>query len=299
MDKFTAMSAFVAVAEQGGFAAASRSLNQSPSVTTRQVATLEEELGVRLLNRSTRSVSLTDAGARYLERARRILFDVSEAERMAEDERGEPVGRLSVSAPLVFGRIHVAPLICQFMTFNPGVTGNLQLSDRQVNLVEEGLDLAVRIGDLPDSADIARKVGETRRLLVASPAYLDAAGRPAHPADLLRHRVIAFSILADPRNWRFGRGERAIRCDVSPAYVTNSADAAIWHAGHNGGITMALSYQVMDAVKRGDLDIVLADFEPEPLPIQFVYPTTRLLSRRVRAFMEMAQEFTDWNFTQL
>ena len=299
MDRFSAMNAFVAVAELKGFAPAARKLGLSPSAITRLVGALEEHVGVRLLNRTTRSVSLTGAGARFLERSQRILADVAEAERTAESERGEPAGRLVVTAPLVFGRLHVAPLICAFMNANPRVQGELILGDRMVNLVEEGVDAAVRIGPLSDSGDIVRRMGATRRVVVASPGYLERNGTPKDPADLANHRLISFTALGLPRVWRFGHHAHAREIDVSPTYVTNSADAAIWHAAHHGGLTMAFSYQVMGQIRSGALRVVLEAFEPEPSPIQFVYPSSRFLPLKVRALIDMARDTLDWRFLEL
>ena len=299
MDRFDAIGAFVAVVDEKGFAAAARRLGVSASAATRLISALEDRLGVRLLNRTTRAVSLTDAGQRFLERARRILADLEEAERMAESERSEPSGRLVVSAPLVFGRLHAAPLICEFMTLHPRLQTELLLGDRMVNLVEEGVDLALRIGHLTNSGDIARRLGATRRVLAASPAYLDAMGVPTDPAELSAHRLIAFTILTPAQHWRFQRSGETRDVAVSPTYATNSADAAIWHASRDGGITMALSYQVADHVRDGRLRLLLTDWEPPPYPIQFVYPSSRLLSLKVRAFIDHAARSRDWNFTAL
>jgi DNA-binding transcriptional LysR family regulator len=297
MDRFDTISAFVAVIENDGFAPAARKLGLSPSAVTRLVADLEERLGVRLMNRTTRSISLTDAGARFLERGKRILSDLAEAELAAENERGEPTGRLVVTAPLIFGRLHVAPLLCNFMTTYPKVRVELILGDRNAHLVEDGIDVAVRIGELTDTADIARKVGETRRVVVASPGYLARGGAPQKPADLCSHQLIAFAALTPPRRWRFGSVRGAREIDVEPSYVTNSADAAIWHAAHDGGLTMALSYQVSDHLRAGTLLVVLQEFEPPALPIQFVYANSRLLSVKVRRLIDMAVSTCDWSFT--
>ena len=299
MDRFEAMAAFVAVADARGFAPAARKLDVSTSSATRLVASLESRLGVRLLNRTTRAVSLTDAGARFLERARRILGDLDEAERSAEDERGEPVGRLVVSAPLMFGRLHVAPLVCAFMRTHPRVTAELLLNDRFANLAEEGIDVAVRIGALPDSADVARKIGATRRVLAASPDYLADAGTPYDPVDLDRHRLIGFTALAPGRAWRFWRNGAPEDINLPTAFATNSADAAIGHALQGGGITAALSYQVADHIRSGALVVVLEEFEPAPYPIQFVYPNSRLLSVKVRALIDLATQTQDWRFLQM
>ena len=182
MDRIDAMAAFVAVADLEGFAPAARKLGLSPSNVTRLIAALEDRLGARLLQRTTRSVTLTDVGARYLERARRILADVEEAEISAQAERTQPSGRLVVSAPIGFGRLHVSPVMSAYLQRYPDVSGELRLSDRMINLVEDGVDLAVRIGHLPDSSLVARSVGDMRRIVVASPDYLKRRGEPNNPA---------------------------------------------------------------------------------------------------------------------
>lgn len=299
MDRFAAINAFVSVADHNGFAPAARKLGLAPSAATRHVAAIEAWLGVRLLNRTTRAVSLTDAGHRFLDRARRILADLDEAEQMAEGERGEPGGRLVVTAPLVFGRLHVAPLVCSFVKMHHGIQAELLLGDRIVNLVEEGIDVALRIGVLSDSADVARRIGATRRVLVAAPEYLARAGTPADPFGLGGHRLISVTALTPVRSWHFAANGLPCDVPVTPTYVTNSADAAIWHALQGGGITMALSYQVIDHVRAGTLKVVLEAFEPEPYPIQFVYPTSRLLSVKVRALIDMAVATRDWNFLSI
>ena len=299
MDRFDAISAFVMVADHKGFAPAARKLGLSTSAITRHVLALEERLGVRLLNRTTRAVSLTDAGLRFLERSRRILADLDEAEQMAESERGEPMGRLVLSAPHVFGRLHVAPLICDFMNLHHKLRAELMLSDRMVNLVEDGVDVAIRIGHLADSSDIARRVGAVRRVLVASPNYLTVAGVPATLEALRKHRLISFTALTAPHLWQFRQEGETVEIEVSPSYVSNSADAVIWHAAQGGGITMALSYQVTDHLRDGRLKLLLPEFEPAPYPVQFVYPSSRLLSLKVRAFLEHTLATRDWNFLKL
>jgi DNA-binding transcriptional LysR family regulator len=297
MDRFDALSAFVAVADLKGFAAAARKLGLSASAVTRLVAALEERIGLRLLQRTTRSVSLTDAGARYLERARRILADLEEADGSAQAERSTPTGRLVVSAPLAFGRLHVAPLMCAYLQRYPDIVGELQLSDRMVNLVEDGIDLAVRIGNLPDSSLIMRHLGETRRIVVASPTYLDRNGAPQSPAELAGHRIIHFAGLGGgASDWRFTRNGRDERTAITPHYLTNSADAGVWHAARGGGLAMVLAYQAADELRDGRLKIVLREFEPPPLPIQAVYPAARLLSAKVRAFVDIAAEQANWRF---
>src|SRR4051812_31738699 len=199
MDRIDAMAAFVAVADLQGFAPAARKLGLSPSNVTRLVAALEERLGARLLQRTTRSVTLTDVGTRYLERARRILADVEEAEISAQAERMAPSGRLVVSAPIGFGRLHVGPVMSAYLKRYPGVSGELRLSDRIINLVDDGVDLAVRIGHLADSSLVARGVGDMRRIVVASPDYLKRRGEPEHPAALASHDTIQFGA----SDWHF------------------------------------------------------------------------------------------------
>lgn len=299
MDRFDTITAFIAVADEGGFAPAARALGLSPSAITRLVAALEARLGIQLLQRTTRSVTLTDAGSRYLLRTRQILGDLAEADETAQAERATPAGRFTVSAPGVFGRMHVGPLMCSYLNQHPAVIGELLLQDRWVNLVEEGVDLAIRIGQLADSSLMARRLGETRRILIASPGYLDRKGRPLVPQDLTQHRIIQFQVLSGGNDWRFYRGDKVETVTVTPHYATNSADAAIWHATQHGGITMALAYQVIDLVKAGALEIVLADFEPPVLPIQIVYPAAKLLSAKVRAFIDLAAETCDWHFAEL
>src|SRR5256885_3219169 len=202
MDRIDAMQAFVAVADLQGFAPAARKLGLSPSGVTRLIAALEHRLGARLLQRTTRQVALTDVGARYLERVRRILADVEEAESSAQAERTRPSGRLVVSAPIGLGRLHVSPLMSAYLTRYPEVCGELRLSDRLINLVEDGVDLAVRIGHLADSSLVARHVGEMRRIVVASPGYLKARGEPKTPEAIASHDTILFGSAPE---WRFVR----------------------------------------------------------------------------------------------
>jgi DNA-binding transcriptional LysR family regulator len=296
MDRFDAMQAFVAVADLKGFAPAARKLGLSPSGVTRLIAALEERLGARLLQRTTRSVTLTDVGARYLERARRILGDVEEAEGSAQDQRTRPSGRLVVSAPLGFGRLHVSSVMSTYLTRYPDVSAELRLSDRMVNLVEDGVDLAVRIGHLADSSLVARHVGEMRRIVVASPDYLKQYGAPETPAAVAAHQTIQFGALSAPPDWRFVEEGREIRLAPTPRFTTNSADAAIQYAEQDGGLTRVLAYQAAEAIKAGRLQIVLAPFEPPALPIHIVYPTSRLLSAKVRAFIDLVVELGDWHF---
>src|SRR5437899_4425648 len=296
MDRIDAMQAFVAVADLQGFAPAARKLGLSPSGVTRLIATLEDRLGARLLQRTTRQVALTDVGARYLERVRRILADVEEAESSAQAERTRPSGRLVVSAPIGFGRLHVSPVMSSYLTRYPDVSGELRLSDRMINLVEDGVDLAVRIGHLADSSLVARHVGEMRRIVVGSNDYLRRRGEPNTPEAIASHHTIQFGATTVSPDWRFVEDGREVRVACAPRFITNSADAAIQYAAQGGGLTRVLAYQAAEGIKAGRLQIVLEKFEQPPLPIHVVYPTSRLLSAKVRTFVDLVIEISDWHF---
>ena len=296
MDRLDAMQAFVAVADLQGFAPAARKLGLSPSGVTRLIAALEARLGARLLQRTTRSVTLTDTGRHYLERARRILADVEEAERAAEGERTRPSGRLVVSAPLGFGRLHVSPVMSAYLKRYGEVSGELRLEDRMISLVEDGIDLAVRIGHLADSSLVARHVGEMRRIVVASPAYLKARGEPKTPEAIASHDTIQFGSTAGVADWRFLDAGEEVRIAYDPRFSSNSSDAAIQYAAEGGGLTRVMAYQAAEALKAGKLKIVLAKFELPAVPINIVYPTSRLLSAKVRSFIDLVTEIADWHF---
>ncbi|GIQ71579.1 MULTISPECIES: LysR family transcriptional regulator [Bradyrhizobium] len=296
MDRIDAMQAFVAVADLEGFAPAARKLGLSPSAITRLIAALEERLGARLLQRTTRQVTLTDAGSRYLERARRILADVEEAEDAVESERTRPEGRLVISAPFGFGRLHVSPVVTAYLKRYPDVGVDLRLSDRRINLVEDGVDLAVRLGHLPDSTLVARHVGQMRRIVVASAGYLKLRGEPKRPADLTAHDTIQFGAMTATPDWRFMEDGQEIRITPTPRFTSNSSDAAIQYAEQDGGLTRVMAYQAAESLKARRLRIVLAEFEQPPVPIHVVYPTSRLLSAKVRTFIDLVTEITDWHF---
>ncbi len=296
MDRLDAMQAFVAVADLQGFAPAARKLGLSPSAVTRLIAALEQRLGARLLQRTTRQVALTDVGARYLERVRRILGDVEEADAAAEGERSRPSGKLAVTAPVGFGRLHVSPVMSAYLKRYPEVSAELLLSDQIVNLVEDGVDLAVRIGHLADSTLVARHVGEMRRIVVASPAYLEVRGEPKTPAAIAAHDTIRFGARTASPEWRFVEAAREVRVTCTPRFATNSADAAIQYAEQGGGLTRVMFYQAAAALAASRLRIVLAEFERPALPIHLVYPTSRLLSAKVRAFIDLVTETADWHF---
>ena len=296
MDRLDAMRAFVSVADLEGFAPAARKLGLSASAVTRLIAGLEAQLGARLLQRTTRSVTLTDVGARYLERARRIVADVEEADGSVQAERARPSGKIVVSAPLMFGRLYVGPLMSAYLKKYPDVSAELRLSDRMVNLVDEGVDLAVRIGHLTDSSVVARVVGDMRRVVAASPRYLKTRGTPSKPSDLAGHEIIQFAGNNSQSEWRLVENGREMRVPTVSRFTTNSTDAAILYAEQGGGLISVLAYQAAESLKARRLKIVLTDFEPPPLPIHIVYPTSRLLSAKVRAFIDLVVAQTDWRF---
>ncbi|GAO01750.1 LysR family transcriptional regulator [Anaeromyxobacter sp. PSR-1] len=288
MDRVHQLQVLVAVAETGGFARAGARLRISPPAVTRAISALEARLGARLFNRTTRTVRPTEAGLRLLERARRLLADLETAEREAAGERAAPTGHLTLTASVTFGRWALAPAVRAFLGLHPGVTASLVLVDRVVNLVEEGVDVAVRIGQLPDSDLVARRLGEIRRVLVASPAYLRTRGAPASPARLREHAVIAFTGLQAGREWSFSEGGRRVGVAVVPRLVVNDALAALDAAEAGEGITVALSYLVAERIAAGRLVPVLGRFAPAPAPVQLVHPHARLVAPKVRAFVDFA-----------
>jgi len=298
MDRIEAITAFVAVCDASGFAPAARRLGRSPSAVTRLVAALEEQLGVRLLQRTTRAVGLTEAGARYLERARQVLADLREAEEVAREADARPRGRLVVAAPLMFGRLHVAPLLSRYLQEFPEVTAELLLSDRFASLVEDGIDVAIRIGQLPDSGLIARRFGATRRIVVASPRHLaEQGGPPRHPDDLARFSLAASTGFSTDPAWRFvGPDGTPITLHVEPHFSSNSNDVALGYAIAGGGLARVLSYQAADALAAGTLVEVLREFALPPQPIQAVYPSAHRLSPKVRGLLGLIEREAAWRF---
>ncbi|MBL8716083.1 MAG: LysR family transcriptional regulator [Myxococcales bacterium] len=289
MDRLEAMQAFVVTVDAGSFSAAARQLRCSPASTTRAVAGLEERLGVPLLRRTTRSLALTEAGDRYLTTCRRVLAEIAEAER-ATGAHGQPQGLLTVTAPTRFGALHVRPAVQRCLATHSAVRARLLLLDRVVNVVDEGIDVAVRIADLPDSALVAVKVGELHRVACASPDYLSRRGRPKAPADLARHACIGFSALTATDTWTFGGGKeggRKVRVGVRPVLTVNTAEAAVGAAVDGVGVTCALSYQVEDELRAGRLVRLLADHEPAPVPVHLVHAASAT-SPKIRAFLEVA-----------
>ncbi|MFJ2280894.1 LysR family transcriptional regulator [Pseudomonas sp. NPDC087803] len=288
MDRFQEMHIFATVAQEQGFSAAARRLGLSAASVTRAVAALEQRIGTQLLIRTTRTVHLSEAGQRYLEDCRRILAEVQEAEDSAAGSHAQPRGQLTVTAPVLFGELFVTPLMVGYLTQYPDVSINALLVDRVVSMVEEGIDVAVRIGDLPDSNQHAIRVGEVRRVICASPAYLARQGRPEHPQALAGAPVVATSSIGQLRSWPFMDQGEAISVRPEPRLVVTANQAAIAAACLGLGLTRVLSYQVAGKVASGELEIVLADFELPPLPIHVVYQGGRKAPARVRSFVDYA-----------
>jgi DNA-binding transcriptional LysR family regulator len=286
MDRFQLMHVFVAVAEEQGFAAGARRLRMSPPAVTRAVAALERRLKVKLLNRTTRFVRTTEVGQRYLDDARRILAEADEADEAAAGVDAAPHGHLAVTAPVLFGRMFVMPVIVEYLNRYPDTAVSAVLLDRVVNLLEEGLDVGIRIGELPDSSMQAVAVGSVRLVVCASREYLRRHGVPRSPEDLLQHSIITSSAGSASINWQFG--SRVLR--IEPRLTVTTNDGAIDAALRGFGITRMLSYQVSPYVMAGDLRSVLAEHEPAPRPIHIVHREGRHACAKVRAFVDLTVE---------
>lgn len=280
------MRVFASVAEEGGFAAASRKLDLSPAAVTRAMAALEAQLGVRLLQRTTRHVRFTDAGQQYYENVRAILASVAEANEAVAARNATPSGTLSITAPVMFGRMFVMPCVIDYMQRYPQVNMVAHLVDRVTNLVDEGMDVAVRIGHLPDSGLRAIKVGEVRRVLCASPAYLKKYGTPQLPADLHQHAIISASAVSPHTEWRFQSSQAPVVIKMNPRLTVTSNDAALAAASAGLGIARLLSYQVWHAVENGALRLILEPFEEAPWPVHVVHREDKLGSSKVRSFID-------------
>lgn len=288
MDRFSAMSTLLAAVDGGSLSAASRALKMPLATVSRRVAELERHLRTKLVVRTSRQLQLTDEGRAYVAASRRILAELDEAERAAAGEFRAPQGELTITAPLVFGRMHVAPIVLAFLRAFPEVSVRLVLADHVVNLTDEHVDLALRVGALPDSSLVAASLGAIRWVTCASPAYLAARGTPRAPADLLAHDCIRFEGLYAPSAWRFGEGKQAQAVAVRARYSVNTAEAAIDAAIASTGIARVLSYQVAEPVRTGALTLVLRKFEPAPLPVSFLYTSQPLLPQKLRAFLDFA-----------
>jgi DNA-binding transcriptional LysR family regulator len=286
VDKLLAMTTFVRIVDKGSLTAAANALGTSLPTVVRTLAALERQLGVSLLNRTTRRIHLTDAGARYLERCRSILSEVQDAEAKLSYSQAEPQGRLTVTASVLFGRRYVAPIVSEFILRHKDVNVEMLLVDRVVNAVEEGLDVAVRIGQLRDSSLVAIRIGEVRRVVCASPQYLRRRGVPRTPQEIRAHSCVRH-MGSSPRNeWNFRVGRRAVSVPISCALITNEIDSALAACANGLGLGTFLSYQTAPFRKSNKIRYVLEEFETEPMPVQVVYPHTRRLSTTVRAFVD-------------
>lgn len=290
MDRLHLMAVFVAVAEEKGFAAAARRLRMSPPAVTRAIAALEERLAVKLLNRTTRHVRVTEPGQRYLEDARRILTEADAADEAAAGINAEPRGHLTVTAPVLFGRMFVMPGIVEYLDCYPATEVTALFLDRIVSLLEEGLDVGVRIGELPDSSMRALRVGSVRHVLCASPEHLRNRGIPQHPEDLRKHPIISSSAGNFTVDWRFGSKIASQRLSIKPRLAVTTNDAAIAAAVSSFGITRLLSYQIAPQLAAGELQIILSEYEPTPLPVHIVHREGRYASVKVRTFVDLLAE---------
>lgn len=287
MDRLHLMTVFVAVAEEESFARAARKLRLSPPAVTRAIAGLEERLAVKLLDRTTRFVRATEAGQRYLDDARRILAEIDEADEAAAGINAEPRGHLAVTAPVQFGKLFVLPIVVDYLQRYPATQVSALFLDRVANLIEEGLDVGVRIGELPDSSLRAIRVGQVRRLLCASPDYLRRQGLPKTPAELIRHDIISALGISPTTEWKFGDGRKAQSVRIKPRLTVTTNDAAIEAAVQGFGITRLLSYQVAPHLACGQLKIVLGEYGQSSLPVHVLHREGRYASPKVRTFVDL------------
>jgi DNA-binding transcriptional LysR family regulator len=288
MDRLGAMVILLKVVEAGSLSAAAKQLDVPLATVSRRIAELEAHLKTRMLNRSSRRLNLTEAGRLYVEACKRILEQVEEAERAAMGVHKDPKGHLTVTAPIVFGRIHMIPIISDFLIEYPDIDLKLVLADRLLDLLESGVDVALRIGELGDSSLIASRLGMARRVTCASPSYLAAHGRPQKPEDLRSHVCVTFDNLASPEAWRFSSPKGDLLVPIRSRLTVTTAEAAVAGAVAGLGLTRLLSYQIMEAKRAGQLEIVLEDYELPAWPISLVYAGQQLLPRKLRAFLDFA-----------
>lgn len=288
MDRLEAMTILVAAVEAGSLSAASRQLRIPLAKVSRRVSDLEEHLGMRLLLRGNRKLVLTDAGHDYVASCRRILEEIAQAERTASGEYHAPQGELIISAPAIMGQMHVVPVVVEFLRAYSDIRVRLQLTDRNVNLLEERVDLALRFGELPDSSMIATRVALLRQVLCASPTYVKVRGAPTTPADLESHDCVTYEGFWTGNYWAFGTNTIAQAIRVSSRLVVDSSEAAIIAATAGAGIARALSYQVDKLVESGALVTLLEAYEPAPMPVNLLYPSQRQVPLKLRAFLDFS-----------
>ena len=294
MDRLDAMRLFVAIGDAGSLSAAARKLKVPLPTVSRKLAQLEEHLGVRLVVRTTRKFVLTEPGRTYLDSCRRLLGEIEEAERMAAGEYDAPKGRLYITAPIVFGRLHVLPVTLAFLKAYPEVDLRLSLADRITDMIEDGIDVAVRIAQLADSSLIAARVGAVRLVTCASPAYLKANGTPRTPSDLVQHHCIASANLSATDRWLYRIDGEDRTVPIRSRLAITTAEAAIDAAVAGIGITRVLSYQAAAAVKAGKLRLLLRPFDLPEIPVSLVHPQARLTPPKVRAFLDFAAPRLRW-----
>ncbi|PND38293.1 LysR family transcriptional regulator [Paucibacter aquatile] len=290
MDRLHLINVFVAVVDANGFAGAARKLNISPPAVTRAISELEAHLGVRLLTRTTRVVRVTEAGARYVEDCRRILAELAEADESVSGLHAAPRGRLTLTAPVLFGALFVTPIVTEYLQRYPEVTASCWFLDRVVNMVDEGVDIGVRIGELPDSSLQAIRVGRVRRVICAAPSYLKRHGAPQTPDDLTAHTIVSASGVTPTPEWRLVENGAPKLVKLQPRMSTTTNDSAVAAAVAGFGLTRLMSYQVAEHVQAGRLQIVLSEFETAPLPVHLVHREGRHASQKARAFLDLAIE---------
>ncbi len=290
MDRLNLITVFVAVVDAKGFAGAARKLNISPPVVTRAINDLESHLGARLLTRTTRVVRLTEAGGRYVEDCRRILAELAEADEAVRGMHGAPRGRLTLTAPVLFGAKFVTPIVTEYLIRYPEVSASCWFLDRLVNMMDEGVDVAVRIGELPDSSMQAIRVGRVRRVICASPAYLALHGSPQQPDELLEHSIVSASGVTPTPEWRLVQNGAPRVVKLQPRLTTTTNDSAVAAAVSGFGLTRLLSYQVAEHLQDGRLKTVLSEFEPAALPVHLVHREGRHASLKARSFLDLAIE---------
>lgn len=289
MDKLKAMQTFVSIADAGSLTRAAQHLGSSLPAVVRGLAMLEAELNVRLFNRTTRRIALTEEGRRYLERCRHVLAAVAEADAELSAEQAEPRGRLTITAPVLFGQLHVCSAVTRFVQRYPEVCVEVQLLDRVVNLVEEGIDVGIRIGPLEDSTLVAQPVGRLRRMVVAAPDYLARRGTPQHPRDLLQHNCLRFIGTRAPW-WTFHEGGKPFTVPVAGNLSYNQAGPLAEACLAGVGVGLFISYQIAPHLANGALQTLLTAFEPPPRPIHILYPQSRQLPARTRVFVDWMKQ---------
>lgn len=290
MDRILEMTAFVSVAEAESFSSGAKTLGLSASTVTRSIAALEARLGARLLLRTTRAVRLTDAGRQFLDDAKRLLREIEDADQSVGNAAGRARGELRITAPILFGEMHLLPVLREFLDLYPDVRARLLLLDRVINIIEEGIDLALRIGRFDDSSLSSIELGSVRRVLVASPDYLARHGAPAHPRELDRHRIAQSTGHSASREWLFRENDQTLSVHIEPTLTVSSLRATIDCAREGWSLARVLSYQVRDELERGALVGVLEDFEPAALPVCLVFPPSRRPSATLMHFVELASQ---------